>query len=98
MQAAKNCLVPPAPARPRSRLALQPVLAFSLSQGVPPIVSPLLVQLNRGHGYSITLSFFEPLIKDKPWHLKLWGGFDDLVAGYLLSGSEAGGEQESTNI
>lgn len=62
------------------------------------VVSPLLVQMNRGHGYSITLSFFEPLIKDKLWHLKLQGGFDDLVAGYLLSGSEAGGEQESTNI
>lgn len=37
---------------------------------------------------------FELLIKDKPWHLTLWGGFDDLVAGFLLPGSGAGGEQE----
>lgn len=28
----------------------------------------------------------------------LWGGFDDLVAGFLLPGSGAGGEQESTKI
>lgn len=60
--------------------------------------SPYLAQLKRGHGYSVTPSFFEPLIKDKPWHLKLWGGFDDLVAGCLLPGSGAGGEQESTNL
>jgi len=61
-----------------------------------------LVQLNRGHGYSRTLSFFEPLIKDKrlvlAWHLKLRGGFGDLVAGYLLPGSGARGEQGSTDI
>lgn len=60
--------------------------------------SPLLAQVNRGHGYSIMPSVFEPLIKDKPWHLKLQGGFDDLVAGYFLPGNGAGGEQGITNI
>lgn len=55
-----------------------------------------LIQLTRGHGYSITLSFFEPLIKDKrlvlAWHLKLRGGFDDLVAGCLAVGLEVSRE------
>ncbi|PKU33469.1 14-3-3 protein gamma [Limosa lapponica baueri] len=65
-------------------------------RGVLPVVRHLfslyLVRLNRGHGYSVMLSFFEPLIKDKrlvlAWHLKLQGGFDDLVAGCLAVGLE----------
>lgn len=44
--------------------------------------SCLLSPLGSTRLRSWAQAFFEPLIKDKPWHLMLWGGFDDLVAGF----------------
>lgn len=97
MPAARNCPAHPAPA--------------GLGTGFPSNQNMLSALGCPAHGTSCLLSplgstgwrswaqaFFEPLIKDKPCHLTLWGGFDDLVAGFLLRGSGAGGEQESTKI
>lgn len=94
MPAGRNCPAHPAPAdlgtgSPSSQNVLS-AWGGTCAHDTSCLLSPLGSAGQR----SWAQAFFELLIKDKPWHLTLWGGFDDLVAGFLLPGSGAGGEQE----
>lgn len=97
MPADRNCPVHPAPSDLGTGSPSNQNLLSALgwpAHGTSCLLSPLGSARLRSWAQAV----FEPLIKDKAWHLTLWGGFDDLVAGFLLPGSGAGGEQESTKI